>query len=1041
MEERFTVSRRELLKIAGISAGASILGQYPVMAGPFDMSDFEKLVPPDKKLSPEWLASLTARGERRVCRGRELDKIGMPIGGICAGTMYLSGDGRLWLWDIFNRYRSGILPQTAVIQGETIGPGGGSNYVNPSDPVSPVDQGFKVELSWNGKTEERRMDRTGWKDVAFTGEYPMGFVTFSDPDAPVTASLEAFSPFIPLNTDDSSIPCTVMRYTLTNTTTSPVWARLTGWLENAVCLYAAAGEKGIRRNRVLRVSGATLVQGSAEEAPDETPSRAPIVFADFEGDNYGEWTVEGTAFGTKPAGGTGPNQQVVEGYRGKRLVNSFFVGGDDPKGRLTSPEFTIERPWVSLLVGGGSYKGETCVNLLVDGKAVMTATGRDSERLEWVNWNVAELTGRKARIEIVDERSGPWGHINVDQIEFGDQPAGTIPVPEREDFGTLALALLDSKTTDKASADIESPETAAEASRPFGRKLTGSVGRQVRLRPGSTATLTFVVAWHFPNLRIDGAVDGTGRWYDNRFESASEVVAYVSANAKRLFGDTRLWHDTWYDSTLPYWFLDRTFAPVSTLATTTAHRFKSGRFWGWEGIGCCHGTCTHVWQYAHAMARLFPDLERDLREKVDLGISFNPQTGGIGMRGEFDRNPAIDGQAGRILGMYREHQMSPDSAFLKRIWPRAKKALEYLIAQDGNDDGILEGAQWNTLDSAWYGPVSWLSSLYVASVRAGEEMAREMGDAAFAERCAAIARRGTENLVRRTWNGEYFIQDWDRNHPEAIGSGEGCEADQVYGQSWAFQVNLGRILPEDKTRLALKSLWKYNFCPDVGPYRRLRRAGRWYAVEGEAGLLTCTFPRPQPVEFKDQPNAWSAMYFNECWTGLEYQVAGHMLWEGLVTEGLAVTRAVYDRHSPARRNPYNEVECSDHYARGMASYGVYIGACGFEYHGPKGHIGFAPRLTPDDFRCAFTSAEGWGTFAQKKTAKGLEAAITPRWGRVALKTVALELPEGVTAAKATVSLAGKAVAASQAQDGRRLVVTLQEKSLVEAGKTLKIAVS
>ena len=100
--------------------------------------------------------------------------------------------------------------------------------------------------------------------------------------------------------------------------------------------------------------------------------------------------------------------------------------------------------------------------------------------------------------------------------------------------------------------------------------------------------------------------------------------------------------------------------------------------------------------------------------------------------------------------------------------------------------------------------------------------------------------------------------------------------------------------------------------------------------------------------------------------GFEYQVAGHMIWEGMVQEGLAVTRAVHDRYHASRRNPWNEVECGDHYARSMASYGVFLAACGYEYHGPKGRLGFAPRLTPDKFKAAFTTAEGWGTFTQQR---------------------------------------------------------------------------
>ena len=110
---------------------------------------------------------------------------------------------------------------------------------------------------------------------------------------------------------------------------------------------------------------------------------------------------------------------------------------------------------------------------------------------------------------------------------------------------------------------------------------------------------------------------------------------------------------------------------------------------------------------------------------------------------------------------------------------------------------------------------------------------------------------------------------------------------------------------------------------------------------------------------------WTFDYLIECMSDFEHQVAAHMVREGFAMEGLAVTRAVHDRYNARRRNPYNEIECSDHYARAMASYGTFIAACGFEHHGPKGHIVFAPRLTPENFRAPFTTADGWGTYSQK----------------------------------------------------------------------------
>lgn len=144
-----------------------------------------------------------------------------------------------------------------------------------------------------------------------------------------------------------------------------------------------------------------------------------IVIADFEAPTYGDWVATGTAFGSGPAQGVLPNQMPVSGYEGRGLVNSY-VGGDASTGTLTSPIFTISRRYINFLVGGGRHPGETCVDLIVDGKHVRTTTGPDSEHLDWASWDVSTLQGKPAQIEIVDRATGGWGHICVDQITLSD---------------------------------------------------------------------------------------------------------------------------------------------------------------------------------------------------------------------------------------------------------------------------------------------------------------------------------------------------------------------------------------------------------------------------------------------------------------------------------------------------------------------------------------------------------------------------------------------------------------------------------------------
>lgn len=147
---------------------------------------------------------------------------------------------------------------------------------------------------------------------------------------------------------------------------------------------------------------------------------ADLLIADFEGDDYGDWKVTGEAFGSAPAKGTLPGQMAVTGFQGHGLVNSFH-GGDKSTGTLTSPPLAVQRRFMNFLIGGGGYAGETCIDLLLDGRVVRTATGPNvqsggSEQLEWHTWDVADLAGKDVVIQVVDRRTGGWGHINVDHI-------------------------------------------------------------------------------------------------------------------------------------------------------------------------------------------------------------------------------------------------------------------------------------------------------------------------------------------------------------------------------------------------------------------------------------------------------------------------------------------------------------------------------------------------------------------------------------------------------------------------------------------------
>jgi non-lysosomal glucosylceramidase len=518
------------------------------------------------------------------------------------------------------------------------------------------------------------------------------------------------------------------------------------------------------------------------------------------------------------------------------------------------------------------------------------------------------------------------------------------------------------------------------------------------LKPNQKATADFIISWYTPNISFPNngpnqsmTVQGAdSHYYTSHFADAASVAGYIAEKYRFLKQQTMLWMDTWYDSTLPWWFMERTFMNISTLATTTSHRFKSGRFYAWEGVGCCHGTCTHVYQYAQAMARIFPGLERDTRERVDLGIGFDESTGMIRIRGE-KTGPSIDGQAGTVLRIYREYLMSKDGSILRNNWEKIKKAVVFIMQQDKNNDGMEDTPMENTLDALWSGEISWIVGLCIAGVLAGQKLAEEMNDEAFASSCKEYVEKGRKNMEQYLFNGEYFIHRPDPAiGKKGVGSYNTCHIDQVYGQSWAWQVGIGRILDKEKTMSALHALWKYNYMPDVGPYIKQHPGGRFYAMAGEGGMVMNTNPANDDKPY-GEAKAWQIGYFSECMSGFEYQVAAHMMAEGMIDESLVLTKTIHDRYHAFKRNPFNEIECSDHYARAMTSYGVFINACGFTYHGPQGHIGFAPKINPEKFAAPFTAAVGWGSFSQQRNKKSYAAQLKVKQGELLVKKISIEL--------------------------------------------------
>ena len=1006
-------------------------------------------VPFNKMLSADWQKSLW-QNKKTVYKGDELLTIGMPCGGIAAGQLSVRGDGTLGDWWISNNaYNTGYGLDKFMNFNTALGPW--KVCYQTFEPMGYIDQGFSISYTQNGKTNSKTLDKNNFDDISFIGEYPVATINYASKSnpIPVAVTMKVFSPFIPLNARESATPGTILEFTVTNNSKQPMEISLTGWLQNMVCLDLKDKAIGRLQNTSSQGDGLTSVFMDfikpAVDTVTKKIARVDKTFEDFESGSYGAWKTEGTAFGNHPTTPDIVESDNVSGEQGKFLVNSRFTSTlDTATGKLISPAFIISENFINFSIAGGHYEGKTCINLIVDGQTVASTSGNMSDRLKPAGWNVEAWKGKEAHIEIVDDETGDWGHISIDDIQFSNTGNSNRFFPEHHPyFGNLSLSVLGSNTFANANfsrGSINSKNQSQEATANAGEKLVGAVGTSIKLAPGESTACTFLLTWFFPNrpfpddaawnmpLNTDTPI--IKNMYSNWFGSSKDVAGYLKKNLTRLSAETFLFHDTYYNkSTIPYWLNQRLMMPVSTLATETSQWWANDKFWAWEGVGSCMGTCTHVWNYEQSMAHLFPELERNVRDRTDFETSFRSDGGIFTRNGTGD--VAIDGQAGTILKSYREYLNSTDNSFLLRHWDRIKKATEYLIREDENDDGLIEKEQFNTYDISFSGANTYVGSLYLAALKSASKMAAVSGDSLFQKKCDLIFERGEKNTVQKLWNGEYFFQEVDLKKYPKSQYANGCLSDQLFGQTWAHLNGLGLIYPKDNVKRALQSIWNYNWAPQVGVQTNLHKPERVYANPNEAGLLICTWPH-NPHMGED-----GVRYRDEVWTGIEYQVATNMIYDGMTNEGVSIVKGLADRYDPAKHNPWNEIECGDHYARAMASWGVLIALEDFYFNGPEKIIGFNPKIQADHFSGFFTGAEGWGNLTQTRKDNAQMNEIRVAYGKVILRQV--ELGTSQSARSIKVSLGSKTIPSTFKYNNGKLVIHFAEQTIHD-GQNLQIKI-
>ncbi|MFW9937907.1 MAG: GH116 family glycosyl hydrolase, partial [Candidatus Thorarchaeota archaeon] len=500
------------------------------------------------------------------------------------------------------------------------------------------------------------------------------------------------------------------------------------------------------------------------------------------------------------------------------------------------------------------------------------------------------------------------------------------------------------------------------------------------------------------------------------FKNSESVMKYFQQNFNYLMKKTEVLHEIFYSMSLPKEFLMSITSPVSTIRTPTCFWMKDGSFHGFEGChgastlyksssgGCCPLDCTHVWNYEFSLAHLFPSLERTMREtefKMQHDSGYIPHRSVIPLylpqlrkNGDWDMiDPAIDGMFGTILKIYRDFLITDDLAFLKKSWPLIDKLINYIFENYDKDKiGVIYSDQPNTYDCTLYGINTFIGSIYLTTLLSCEQIARFLNHKELSKKFREIYTSGKLILDRECWNGEYYIQKYDKDQIKEHQYGIGCLSDQLIGQWWAFQLELGYILPPEHVKKAIDSIVKYNFKKTLKGIDQVIKINekvietfRIFASETDSGLLNCTWP------YGEKPSI-PILYSNEVFTGIEYEIAALCIYTEKFSEALNILKAVRKRYDGTRRNPWNEVECGDHYVRAMSSWTLLNAATGVRFLTDLKQFQIGPRINVENTKCFFITNTAWGQVILR-VGKKIVCSISVSYGELEINSLILNFLE------------------------------------------------
>ena len=787
-----------------------------------------------------------------------LDRIAFPLGGIGAGMLSLDGNGSFS--NISLRHNPQAFNHRLMF--------GALHIKQGNTQTSRILQGrtpdWKVMFPWDKFTKKANCSSANggsgtvfgfpyFRNCSFEARFPFATVKLSDADMPVSAELVGWSPFIPGDADNSSLPVAALEYSISNDSDEPV---------ESVFYYVAEN---------------FMVKARESQCCDSDCSSPPT-----------------------------PDDAVLPTDNGFILHQA---GDEDSPHRE------------------GSF-------------AVATDMA---------------------------------AHVNCHWFRGGW-------------FDTVS-------TLWKEIADGLTPER-GPVSDDAGPSQGGSLAIPFTLAPGEKKKIRIYLSWLVPHSNLSSGLPESRQdeqyrpWCAARFKSVEQAQDYWKTKYDALRSASDNFAQSLYSGSTPTEVTEAIAGNLAILKSPTVLRQDDGRLWAWEGccddFGCCAGSCTHVWNYAQALPHLFPELERSLRQtefedcQDERGHQNFRASLPIG-ESAHNNHAAADGQLGGIMKIHRDWKICGDIEWLRKLWPKIQSSLRYCIETwDPEQRGLLVEPHHNTYDIEFWGADGMCSSFYLGALKAAANMAQALNEEF--KLYQELYKRGRAAMEKELFNGEYFIQkiQWEGlqapspTEAQALAGGNiyrspesrellsaegpkyqygnGCLSDGVLGQWMAEVCGVGEILDQDKVKSHLNAVYQYNFRSSLHNHANPQRPT--YALNDEAGLLLCSWPH-------DDRLTLPFVYSEEVWTGIEYQVASHLIMVGEREKGLEIVRAIRQRYDGRVRNPFDEYECGHWYARAMSSYSLLQGLSGARYDALEQVLYLNPPVA-GDFSCFLCTATGYG---------------------------------------------------------------------------------